>query len=129
MENLSPETVRLLADDPCAEVRRQLVSSRALVQHADTDMLLRLAASDPAVAEVLAEYLHDFTGCDVEQFETKLAIQPDPSVRLLLAHNGEVSLSTLALLAEDPDAGVAAAAKHQAWARQRILRESEEANP
>jgi hypothetical protein len=57
VENLSRETVRLLADDPSADVRRQLVSSKALVHHADTDMLLRVAASDPAVAEVLAEYL------------------------------------------------------------------------
>jgi len=63
----------VLADDPCAEVRRQVVSSNALVLHTDTYMPLRLAASDPAVAEVMAEYLDDFTRCDVDRLEYLLA--------------------------------------------------------
>jgi hypothetical protein len=110
VENLSPEMVRLLADDPCADVRRQLVSSKAIVRHADADMLLRLAASDPTVAEVMAEYLYDFTGCDVDQVEAELAAHPDPSVRLALARNGQVSRRTLAQLSGDSDPAISASA-------------------
>ena len=111
MENLSAETVRLLADDPCAEVRRQLVSSKALVRHADTEMLFRLAASDPAVAEVLAEYLSEFKRCEVTRLEEVLAAHPDPSVKLALARNGEVSPSVLVQLHGDFDPSVAAEAR------------------
>src|SRR5437870_3401411 len=102
-DNLSPETVRLLANDQCFEIGRQLRSSSALKRHADTEMLRRLAASDPMVAEELAEQLHDFTGCDVDEVEADLAEHPDPSVRFFLAHNGAVSLRTLALLVQDAD--------------------------
>lgn len=117
MENLSRECIRLLADDPCAEVRRQLISSKALVRHADTDQLLRLAASDPGVAEMLSEYLHDFTGCNVDRVERALAAHSDSAVRLYLAQNGEVSLRTLTLLSSDADPGVAATAIRQTQAR------------
>ena len=112
-ENLLPDTVRLLADDVCAEIRRRLVSSPALKRHADTETVLRLAASDPTVAEELAEHLHDFTLCDVTRVEAELADHPDPSVRLFLAHNGQVSTRTLKRLAHDADPGVAEAARRQ----------------
>lgn len=116
-ENLSPETVRLLADDTCSEIRRQLVSSPAFKRLADTEMVLHLATSDPAVAEELAEQLYDFTGCCIPQVEAYLCRHPDPSVRLFLAHNGEVSLRTLATLVDDADPGVAVAALRQTRAR------------
>lgn len=116
-DNLSPETVRLLADDTCSEIRRQLVSSPALKRLADTEMVLHLAASDPAVAEELAEQLYDFTGCCIPQVEAYLCRRPDPSVRLLLAQNGEVSLRTLAALVDDADPGVAVAALRQTRVR------------
>lgn len=116
-ENLSPDTVRLLANDVCAEIRRQLVSSSALKRHADTQMALRLAASDPTIAEELAEYLHDFTFCNVARVEAELADHPDPSVRLFLAQNGQVSARTLKLLALDDDPGVAESARRQIRAR------------
>jgi hypothetical protein len=40
---------------------------------ADTNMVLRLAASDPTVAEELAEHLYDFAFRDVARLETELA--------------------------------------------------------
>lgn len=116
-ENLSPDTVRLLADDSCSEIRRQLVSSPALKRHADTQMVLGLIASDPTVAEELAEHLHDFTFCDVARVEAELAEHPDPSIRLFLAHNGQVSMRTLQLLALDDDPGVSVSARTQIRAR------------
>lgn len=51
--NLSPDTVALLAVDPCTGVRRQLVSSKAFAHYDDTDAVMRLADSDPVVAEEL----------------------------------------------------------------------------
>lgn len=116
-DNLSPDTVRVLADDPCSEIRRQLVSSSALKRHADTQLVLRLIASDPTVAEELAEHLYDFTFCDVARVEAELAEYPDPSIRLFLAHNGQVSMRTLQLLALDDDPGVSASARGQIRAR------------
>lgn len=126
-ENLSPETVRLLAEDACSEIRRQLVSSPALKRLADTEMLLRLAASDPAIAEELAEHLYDFTGCCIPRVEAYLCRHTDPSVRLFLAHNGEVSVRTLALLALDNDPGVAASARRQVRKRLKDGRGRDEA--
>lgn len=126
-DNLSPESVRRLAEDPCTDVRRHLVSSPAFKRHADTETLLRLSASDPTVAEELAEHLHDFTGCDVDPVEVVLVAHPDPSVRLFLAHNGQASDRTLALLVQDADPGVAAAAQRQAQNRLRNCRDRIEA--
>lgn len=57
--------------------------------------------------------LYDFTNCCIPQVEAYLCRHPDPSVRLFLAHNGEVSDSTLAALADDIDPGVAQAALRQ----------------
>lgn len=118
-EHLAPDTVRLLADDDCAEIRRQLVSSPALKRNADTDTVLRLAVSDPTIAEELAEHLYDFTSCCIPKVEAYLCRHPDPSVRLFLAHNGEISTHTLAALTDDVDPGVAVAATQQTRARLR----------
>jgi len=116
-ENLSPKTVRLLAEDPCIQIRRQLVSSPAFKRYADTPTVLQLAASDPSVAEELAEHLYDFTFCDVGRVEAELGVHPDPSVRSFLANNGQASLRMLALLAHDLDPGVASFARRQMRAR------------
>ncbi|MFO0911322.1 MAG: hypothetical protein U0795_00060 [Pirellulales bacterium] len=117
MDNLSADVVLRLADDPSADVRRQLVSSRALHGLADNELVSRLIASDPTVADAVAEYLHDFRTCDVEQLEHDLARHPDPSVRLTLARNGQVSDRTLARLARDHDPSVASAASDQLGTR------------
>lgn len=112
-EHLSPEAVRLLANDSCAEIRRQLVSSPALKRHADTPTVLRLVASDPIVAEELAEHLYDFNGCNLSDVEVSLVNHPDPSVRQSLAHNGDVLAKLLADLANDPDIGVRQCARRR----------------
>jgi hypothetical protein len=90
-----------------------IVGAPPLPDHGDTDMLLRLAASDPAVAEVMAEYLHDFTGCDLARVERSLAVHADPSVRLALAGNGQTSRSVLVLLRGDTDPAVTTLAQQQ----------------
>lgn len=116
-DNLSADAVLDLADDPSSDVRRQLVSSSALHSLADTDLVSRLIASDPAVAEAIAEYLHDFRGCNVDRLGLDLARHPDPSVRLTLARNGRVSDRIFARLSRDRDSIVASAASDQLRAR------------
>ncbi|MBI2717544.1 MAG: hypothetical protein HYX36_02120 [Rhizobiales bacterium] len=73
-------------------------------------MVLELVASDPAVAEEVAEYLHELEACDRAATESVLAAHPDPVVRAALARNREIAPSTLAALASNGDTGVAAIA-------------------
>ena len=64
-----------------SEEGADVMTDSALAQHVDTACC---SVSAPTFAEVVAEYLHDFTGYDLDRIELAFAAYPAPSVWLLL---------------------------------------------
>jgi hypothetical protein len=109
-ECLPADSAMELASDPCATVRRTVVSNAFFQRFAMDSLVLRMIASDPEVAAEIAENLSalQITNADVVG-ESSLS-HPDPSVRLKLAEGSNTPISLLNQLRHDSVREVAHAA-------------------
>lgn len=104
-ENISPETILLLAQDPVPEVRRTVVGSMGGREHLTGPMLRALAEGDLECAETIASNLGSYQH-ESEDLAVMLAEHSDPKVRRSAASNSSTPRRLLKKLSKDPDAGV-----------------------
>lgn len=116
---LPPDAAMELANDRCADVRRAVARHPMFRRLAGDDTILRMIASDPETAEIVAENLDRFERADIEAIGDALLKDADPMVRLRMAEGSCTPLKLLNRLCQDVAAEVAGAARLNLGTRQR----------
>lgn len=109
-KRLPLNAVLTLAADPSAAVRCATLLHPELRRVAKEGLLLRMMASDPAVASVVARMLNRFELASIAELCEAVAVHKDPDVRLAAASSDDTPRMMLNRLSKDPSAEVAAAA-------------------
>jgi hypothetical protein len=110
-DNLSADTVMLLAKDPSPEVRRSVLRSSAGRSHLTEDVLRVLATTDVECAETIAGNVDGYN-IDSESLAEMLAEHSDPRVRRAAAGCSGMPKRLLKKLVKDADASVRRDAKY-----------------
>jgi hypothetical protein len=110
-ECLPADAAMELANDPCATVRRAVVSSPFFRRLAKEEMILRMMEVDPEVAEAVADNLGRFEVANTDVLGEALLVHPDPNVRLRMAEGTCTSVKLLNKLCQDASPDVAIAAR------------------
>jgi hypothetical protein len=116
-ECLPADSAMELASDPCATVRREVVSNALFLRFAMDPLVLRMIASDPEVAEAIAENFSALQIANADAVGESLLNHPDPNVRLRLAEGTSTPINLLNKLRHDPAREVAHAAHQTLRAR------------
>lgn len=118
-EHLPGDAALQLATDPCSSVRIQAVTNRMFQRLASESTVLALIASDPDVAEAVANTMSMFENADLAVLCESLSRHPDPSVRRAVASNGATPTKWLRQLREDGSKDVAEMAMNELTSRSR----------
>jgi hypothetical protein len=118
-EQLPVDAAIALAEDPSMTVRLQLASNEVFRQAASEEVMLRFIASDPEVAEAVANYVEGYYNADVDDLCKTLASHLDVAVRRALAGNSGTPIRWVKKLTTDPVLDVANTAKRQLENRSR----------
>lgn len=109
-ECLPADSAMELAGDPCATVRRAVVSNACFQRFALNPLVLRMIASDPEVAAELAANLSSLQIANADVIGEAILSHPDPSVRIRLAESSNTPINLLNQLRHDSVREVARAA-------------------
>ncbi len=110
-EQISKETVDLLAGDSVVDVLKNLVRSYGARSHLNDEQLAGFVAKDAELALEIASQFDQYSGANTLKLAELLAQHADPTVRLRLADNSSTPKAVLKALSRDTDMGVATAAK------------------
>lgn len=100
-ECLPADSAMELASDPCATVRRSVVSNVFFRRFAMNPLVLRIIASDPEVASAIAEKLTALQIANADVIGEAFIAHPDTSVRLKLAGSASAPINLLNKLRHD----------------------------
>ncbi len=109
-ECLPADSAMELASDPCASVRRAVVSNASFQRFAMDPLVLRMITSDPEVAAEIAANLSSLQIANAEVVGESILRHPDPSVRIQLAQGSNTPIRLLNQLRHDSVREVANAA-------------------
>lgn len=110
-DNISEETVQLLAKDKSVAVLRNIVRNSKFKESATLEQLLAFLEIDVDVAQSIAGNISDYSEADSNKLAQAVANHPDPSVAYYLADSYSAPKKILKALTTHIDPNVASAAK------------------
>lgn len=110
-DNLSKATVNTLANDSSVNVLRNLTRSQSFRENATEEMLTRMMAIDPEVAQSIAGYIDSYEDCNTSKIVELLLALADPCVAGALANNYNSPKNILKKLSQHPDPYISNQAK------------------
>ena len=109
-DELTEETVKILAADPSTEVLSNLLSSDSAKEFLSTEEVLAIVQRDPSLARQVADSLDQFEQADQGKLADVCMKHPDPSVRLELVQSWSTPKAIIKKMLKDSNKTVAAEA-------------------